>query len=55
MIPERVIMAVTEQMRPLILELARYGIAGNSIKMNFEVGSVLIEFNKVVREDENNS
>lgn len=44
MIPEKVATAVTEQMRPLILELARYALSGNSIKMNFEVGTVLIEF-----------
>jgi hypothetical protein len=46
MIPENVLSAVRDQLRPLVMELARYTSSDDSIQMVFEVGSVTFEFNK---------
>ena len=45
MIPESVLNAVYDQLRPLVNELARYTASPEeSVRMDFEVGSVLFEF-----------
>lgn len=44
MVPEQVSKALYEQLYPLIIELAKYAVPGETIKMNFEVGNVLINF-----------
>ena len=45
MIPESVLNAVYDQLRPLVIELARYTASPEeSVRMDFEVGSVLFEF-----------
>lgn len=54
MIPENVLNAIYEQLRPLVLELAMYNASLNdSIQMEFEVGSVRFEF-KYNKDEDNN-
>ena len=54
MTPEKVLNAVYEQLRPLVMELAKYNLPPQeSIKMNFGVGSVLFEFKDNRNEDNN--
>ena len=53
MIPEKVLNAVYEQLRPLVMELAKYNLPQESIRMNFGVGSVLFEFKDNRNEDNN--
>lgn len=44
MIPDNVLNAVYDQMRPFVIELARYNVASESITINFEVAKMTIEF-----------
>lgn len=54
MIPENVLNAIHEQLRPLVLELARYNTSPNdSILMEFDVGSVRFDFKDKKNEDNN--
>lgn len=54
MTPEKVLNAVYEQLRPLVMELAKYNLPlQESIRMNFDVGSVLFEFKDNRNEDNN--
>lgn len=54
MIPEKVLNAVYEQLRPLVMELAKYNLSPpESIRMDFGVGSVLFEFKDNRNEDNN--
>ena len=42
MIPENVLNAVSEQLRPLVVELSRYNT--DVLKIEFDIGTVKIEF-----------
>lgn len=53
MIPENVLNAIHEQLRPLVLELARYNSLYDSIQMEFDVGSVRFDFKDKKDEDNN--
>ena len=44
MIPPKVLNAIHEQLRPLVLELSKYNLENDSIKMGFETGTVTFEF-----------
>jgi hypothetical protein len=44
MIPEQVTKVAYEQVESVVNELAKYALNGESVKMNFETGSVTIEF-----------
>ena len=53
MIPDNVLNAVYDQLRPLVMELARYNAPGETVQVNFDVGSVEIKFNSNRDEDNN--
>lgn len=54
MIPDNVLNAIHEQLRPLVLELARYNTSpDDSIQMEFDVGTVRIDFKDKKNEDNN--
>ena len=44
MIPEQVSKVAYEQIEPIVNELAKYALNGESVKMEFETASVLIKF-----------
>ena len=44
MIPEKVLNAIYGQLQPLVLELSRYNRKNNTVKMEFETGTVTIKF-----------
>ena len=53
MIPENVLNAIHEKLRPLVLELARYNTPDGSILMESDVGTVRIDFKDKKDEDNN--
>ena len=54
MTPENVLNAIYEKLRPLVLELARYNTSpDDSILMEFDVGTVRIDFKDKKDEDNN--
>lgn len=47
MVPESVLNAVYDQLKPCVIKLAEYIASPNeAVRMDFEVGSVLFEFKK---------
>ena len=46
MMPDKVGQIIHEQMTPLIMELARYSLPGDTITLNFEPCKVTVQFGK---------
>lgn len=44
MTPDQVLNAVYDQLRPLVIELAKYSLPNEEVKINFEVGEVTFKF-----------
>ena len=54
MIPNNVLDTISEQLRPLLVELARYAKPEETVRITFDIGGVLFDFKNSKQHEDSN-